>query len=149
GPATGYLFGDSFAKIRIASRRTVVRPASAQRLDARLDDVLRSIKIGFADFEMDDVLALALEFAGAVEDFECSFSSEARHALSQPQFELDRTRHKAKRVIVLPRAGPVSRSRPNPGKRALLHARTRTCWQSLESIFCPLLGRRSVRRNYQ
>ena len=55
-------------------------PALVQRIDAGLDHVGGSVEIGLADFEVDDALALALERARFIQNFEGSFGAEARHA---------------------------------------------------------------------
>jgi hypothetical protein len=65
-----------------------VRPAFSQRIDAGFNHVLGRVEIRFADFEMDDAFALALEGAGLVQDLKGSLSTEARHATSQLQFVL-------------------------------------------------------------
>ena len=79
-----------------------MRPPSAESGDSGVHDVGGSVEIWLADFEMDDVLALGFQRPRAVQDFECSFRPQPRHALGQPQLELEGPGHKAKRLILLP-----------------------------------------------
>src|SRR5205807_8954867 len=99
---TAYFLGNGFTKLRQTCRWTVMRPAGVQRVNPSVDDVRRSIKIGLADFEMDNVFALPLQSARPVEDFKRRLRAQSRHALSQPQLELDGPRHRGKRIILLP-----------------------------------------------
>ncbi len=56
-----------------------------QRLDRRLDDVLRRLEVGLADSEIDDVAALTLKLAGARQHFECGFGPEPLQILCKLQ----------------------------------------------------------------
>ncbi len=60
-----------------------MRPTLPKRVDTGFDDIRRCVEIGLADFQVDDILALLLERAGAVEDFKGGFSAEARHATGE------------------------------------------------------------------
>jgi hypothetical protein len=75
--------------------------AFTQRVASGLDDVIWRIKIGFADFQMNNVFALALQLTCTIQDFKCSFRAKSRHPLGQLQLELNGTRHRTKRIIVL------------------------------------------------
>ena len=57
--------GDGLAQLRHAGGRAVVRVTVMKCVNCGLDDVFWSIKIGLANFQMDDVLALSFEGAGA------------------------------------------------------------------------------------
>jgi hypothetical protein len=57
-----------------------VRPAVTDSGDTRLADIPRSVEIGLADLEMDDVSPLGLEGAGADEDFKRRFCPETLHS---------------------------------------------------------------------
>jgi hypothetical protein len=57
--------------------------AVAQRLDRRFDDMRRGKKIGLADSQIDDALALGLERLGAGQDLECGFGAEPGHGLGE------------------------------------------------------------------
>ena len=61
-------------------RRTVAGPALVQRLLRRVLDVLRRRKVGLADFQVDDVLALRFERAGALQHLERGLDPDPRHA---------------------------------------------------------------------
>ena len=63
------------------------------RLNPSLNDVLWSIEIGLADFQVDNVLALPLQSASALQHFKCSLRAQARHAASQAQLVLKGLRH--------------------------------------------------------
>jgi hypothetical protein len=54
-----------------------------ERIDGGFHDVLRSIEIGLADFQMNDRSALLLKGAGADQNLERSLGSQARHAPGQ------------------------------------------------------------------
>src|SRR6185295_12051763 len=56
----------------------------AEGLDGGLDDVLGRLEIRLADAEIDDILALALQFGRARQNLECRFRSQPlqiRHEL--------------------------------------------------------------------
>ena len=72
-------------------------PALAQRVDTGLDHIGRRIEIGLADFQMNDLLALALESACLVQNFKGSFSAQPRHASGQAEFVLSSISHGANR----------------------------------------------------
>src|SRR5271165_609694 len=48
---------------------------------------------------MDDVLALGFQRSRAVQDFKCSFRPQPRHALGQPQLELEGPGHRRRRLF--------------------------------------------------
>src|SRR5579864_4288255 len=100
-----HFFCDGLAKIRNAGRWAIMRPAGVKRVNGGIHDVRRSIEIRLSDFEMDDFLALPLQRARPVQHFERSLGAQSRHALSQPQLELDGPGHRGKRTIVLPGEG--------------------------------------------
>ena len=88
----GNIFGDRLAQFGQALRRAVVGPAFVERFLARVDNMLRSGKIGFADFEMDDVASLRFERAGTHQYIESGFGTDPRHSLSQFHNYLERTK---------------------------------------------------------
>ncbi len=57
-----------------------MRPTSAQGVDAGVDHVCGRVEIRFADFQMNDALALALEGTRFVQNFEGGLGAQARHA---------------------------------------------------------------------
>ena len=71
-----------------AGRGAVVCRAVAHGIHAGFDDVAGRVLVGLTNLEMDDVLALALQGAGANQDFEGSFGTEPRHAVGQAQLGL-------------------------------------------------------------
>ena len=83
-------------------------PAFAEGVDAGLDDVCGCIEVRFADFKVDDALALAFERARLVQDFKGSLGAEPRHPTGKMQFVLGGLRHgeetpeEAKRHIIRP-----------------------------------------------
>ena len=72
--------GDGLAEIREARRRPVAGPALIERALGGVLDVGRRRKVRLADFEMNDVLALRLERAGTLEDFERGLDPDPRHS---------------------------------------------------------------------
>jgi hypothetical protein len=66
-----------------------------QRVDAGFDYVGGRIKIGLADLEVNDALALPLERAGFVQNLESGFRAQARHAASELQLVLGGLCHKS------------------------------------------------------
>src|SRR5579862_5327394 len=74
------IFGDSLTQVGQTSRRTIMRPALAHGVGARLDDVGGRVEIGLADFQVDDAFALPLKGAGLIQNFKGGFGTETRHA---------------------------------------------------------------------
>ena len=62
--------------------------AFAQRVHPSFDDVGGRVHVGLADLEVDDVLPLALQSAGANQHFKGGFRSQPRHPPGQAQFGL-------------------------------------------------------------
>src|ERR1700733_14514781 len=65
-----------------------MRPAFMQGVDAGFDHVRRSIEVRFANLQVDDAFALTLQGPSLVQDLECSFGTQARHAAGELQFVL-------------------------------------------------------------
>src|SRR5208337_519952 len=68
--------GNGLAQVRQTGGGTVMGPSHVKRVDARLDDVVRSGKVGLADLEVNNFLALLLQRASAVENFKGGFSAK-------------------------------------------------------------------------
>jgi hypothetical protein len=79
----GDVGGDGLAEIGLALGRAIVGPALVKRIFGGVYDVLRRREVGFADFEVDHVLALRFQGAGANQDFEGKFDAYAGHSLSE------------------------------------------------------------------
>jgi hypothetical protein len=60
--------------------RAVVSPSFVERIDSGLDYVPGRVKIGFADFEVNDFFALFLKRSGTIQDLEGSFGTKTRHS---------------------------------------------------------------------
>ena len=75
---------------------TVVRPALVERLFGGFRDVRRGREIGLADFEVDHVLPLGFQGAGAHQYFKRQFDPDAGHSLcgfhGLPRFQGNRNR---------------------------------------------------------
>ena len=99
------IVGNGLAQVGQTGGGTVVGPSHMQSVDARLDDIGRSVKVGLTDFKVNDFLALLLQSAGAVQNFKGGFSTEPRHPAGQAQFELGRSEHSGDEIIALCR-GP-------------------------------------------
>ena len=103
--------------------------ALAQGVYASFDDVSGRVHVGLADFEMNDVLALTLQGAGAHQNFEGGLGSQARHPLGQAQFELSSS-HRQTDDYTLPETSSNSNSQATPpflfGSRVIAFAATRT-----------------------
>ena len=65
-----------------------MRPATTHRFCAGVNDVGGSIEIGLADLQMDNILALSFECAGAHQHFEGGLRAQPRHPASQSQLSL-------------------------------------------------------------
>src|SRR5437667_7419414 len=77
---------DRLAQLRQAGRWSVMRETFVKRVTSRVDDVAWRIKIGFADFEMNDVAALCLQRARFHQDFERCLGPETRHPFGEAKF---------------------------------------------------------------
>jgi hypothetical protein len=98
------------AQIGKAGGWAIVGPALVESIDGRFDNVRGSVEIGLANFEVDDVPALALESASFIENFKRSFSAEPGHAAGELQFVLEGFGHdgellRARRIIRRLRTG--------------------------------------------
>jgi hypothetical protein len=60
----------------------------AQRLGARLDDMVGGAEIGLPDAQVDDVLALLAQRLGARQDLERRLRAQTAHAFSQSDHRL-------------------------------------------------------------
>jgi hypothetical protein len=60
--------------------------ALVQSVARRVDDVGRSIKVRFADLEMDDIAAFSFQRPRLHQNFECGLGAETRHALCEAEF---------------------------------------------------------------
>jgi len=69
-------------------------------VDTGFDNVGGSVEIGLADFQVDDALALTLQGAGFVEDFESGFGAEPGHAAGKQQFVLRGLGHEDERSLI-------------------------------------------------
>src|SRR5262249_13417180 len=81
-PHPGDILRDGLAQLGQARPGPVVRGAFVECALRRLADVDRSVEIRFADLEVDDLLALALERLRARQDLERGFGAEPGHAVS-------------------------------------------------------------------
>src|SRR5262245_4591253 len=84
--------GDGLTQRQNALRRRITMLTIAQRLDGSIDDVLRRFEIRLANAEVDDILALALQFGGACQNLECRFGPQPlqiRHELQHGARSLD------------------------------------------------------------
>ena len=84
----GDVIGNGLPQLGQSRRGAVVGVALLQRFDAGSYDVGGSIEVGLADFEVDDVLALRFEGAGANQNFKGSFGAQTGHPLRKTQFSL-------------------------------------------------------------
>jgi len=76
------LVESGYAQLGETLRRPVVRVAFIERALGRLDDVHRSRKVRLTDFQVDDILALALQLARAEQHFIGGFHANAAHSIS-------------------------------------------------------------------
>ena len=60
------------------------------------DDICRCIKIGFADFEMNNVASFRLERFCFDQNFKCRLGAKTRRSLGQPKFALCSFVHRVK-----------------------------------------------------
>ena len=79
--------GHRFAQRQDTVRRGIAVMAVPQRLDRRLDDVLRCLEVGLADAEVDDALALGFERARPRQHFERGLGAEPRQVLGELQHD--------------------------------------------------------------
>ena len=63
-------------QLRQSGRRSIVGPPLPQAFDAGLYNVFRSIEVGLANFQVDDLLALALERSRFVEHLESGLGAQ-------------------------------------------------------------------------
>ena len=75
--------------------RTVVCIAVVQGVHCRIDDVRRSIEIGLANFQVNDISALCFQGSRLYQNFKGSFRAQPRHALGQTQFSMDCFAHRS------------------------------------------------------
>jgi len=97
-----HIVGDGLAQFRQSRRRAIVRPSSFEGFDAGLNDVLGRIKVGLANFQVDDIFALTLQGARLVQHFEGSLGAQSRHALGQAEFVLRSFFHGRKSCHYIP-----------------------------------------------
>ena len=83
-----YVFGDGLAKFGQSRGGAIMRPTFVQSVDGGFDYVRGSVEIGLADFQVDDVFALALQGPRLVQNFESRLRAQARHAARELQFVL-------------------------------------------------------------
>src|SRR5271156_338811 len=81
-----------------------MRPSSFQGFNPGLDNVLGRIKVGLANFEVDDIFALTFQGARLIQDFKGSFRTEPRHAFGKAKFVLGRFFHRCKGCHYIPSA---------------------------------------------
>src|SRR5690348_2958900 len=74
---------DRFAQIGQALRGTVMSPALVESLLRCGHDVSGRGEIGLADFEMDNILTLRLQGAGAHKNVESRFDADAGHSFCE------------------------------------------------------------------
>ena len=84
----GDVLRNGLAQLGQAGRGAVVGPALAQGADSSFNHVGRSVEIGLANFQVDNLLTQTLQCPRLVQDFKGSLSPEPRHALSQSKFVL-------------------------------------------------------------
>ena len=81
-----------------------MRPAFVEGIDRSFNDIRRRIEIGFPDFQMNDVLALAFQRARFVQNFESGFGTEPRHAAGEAKLILGGIFHDGKPGHYTPKA---------------------------------------------
>ena len=84
--AGGDFIGNGLPQLGQARRRPVMRVAVMQGVAGRFDDVRRSVEIGLADFQVNNVSALLFQGARLYQNFKGGFRAQARHAARQAKF---------------------------------------------------------------
>src|SRR5271154_60861 len=92
-PGAADIIGNGLAQLGETSGGTVMGPSFMEGVDSGLDDISGRIKVRLANFEVDDLFALLLQRAGAIQNFKGSFSTKPRHPAGETQFELSCCRH--------------------------------------------------------
>ena len=82
-PALLDVVGDHLAKLRITRAGPIMGPARVESFTRGIDDMLRSVKVGLADLQMDDRLAFGFELFGTGEYVKSSLGAQSAHALCQ------------------------------------------------------------------
>src|SRR6266478_9788766 len=77
---------DCLAQLGQSGGGTVMGPSLVKSVDTSLDDIGGRVEVGFTDFEVNNLFALFLELAGAVQDFKSSFGAKPRHPAGKTQF---------------------------------------------------------------
>ncbi len=85
-----------------------MRPPFVEGVDGGFNDIGRGIKIGLTDFQMHDVLALALQRPRSVQDFEGGFGTEPRHAAGEAKLVLSGIFHDGKPRHYTPKAAGLA-----------------------------------------
>jgi hypothetical protein len=80
----GKMLGNPRPKIPDAGNRRVMGGTFFQPLDAGRDNRLRRVEVRFADFQVNDIPALAFQLAGARQHFKRGFAAHSIHSLRDP-----------------------------------------------------------------
>ena len=114
--------GHGLAEFRQPRRGAIVGVAVLQRLDAGLDDVLRRLKVGFADFQVDNLAPLRLQRPRPGQHLKGGFGSQTAHTGGNSHNSTS-----LKQVSVVGwRIGPAVGAVGGPGAR-LSHTASRIC----------------------
>src|SRR5208283_598554 len=91
--STADIVGNGLPQFEQASGGAVMRPSSMKSVNTGRDHVRWSVKIGLANFKVNDFFALFFERPRAVENFKSGFGTEPRHPAGETQFVLSCSRH--------------------------------------------------------